>query len=267
MIYDNNEITAITYSGYNIVRVYSCGGELVFGNEPTPPGNEKIHMYFNDGGNDIVVECNSSSTITNDEVLIGEIEAGRRTYYGATHVEFGNCVTEIQHNLLAWTAQSQSAETLTSVTIPDSVTTIGYSFCQGRKALTDIEYPSGVTVIAASSFEHCESLSHFEIKEGVTAIEVRAFNECNSLYNIVIPSTVTSIGQSAFHINNGTAAINNNRSITILATTPPTLGNVAFSFSHMEATYPIYVPAQSLNAYKTAPVWNGYASRLQAIPT
>lgn len=265
MIYDNNEITAITYSGYNIVRAYSCGGELVFGNEPTPPGNEKIHMYFNDGGNDIVLECNSSSIITNDEVLRGEIEAGRTTYSGVTHVEFGNCVTEIEHSLLAWTAQSQSVETLTSVTIPDSVTTIGYSFCQGRKALTDIEYPSGVTVIAASSFEHCESLYDFEIKEGVTTIGVQAFDECKSLYDIVIPSTVTSIGQSAFHISNGTATINNNRSVTILAATPPTLGLNAFSFSHMEATYPIYVPAQSLNAYKTAPEWNGYANRLFAI--
>ena len=46
MIYNNNTITAITYSGYDIVRAYSCEDKLVFGNEPSPHEHVKIHMYF-----------------------------------------------------------------------------------------------------------------------------------------------------------------------------------------------------------------------------
>lgn len=266
--FNNYNIKGMSYNNYNIVRAYGCDGKLIFGEEPAPPPvtSDKLHMYFNDGGNDIAVDCNSSSTITNAEVAIAYYDAGRTSYNGVTDVEFGNCVTEIEHNLLAWTAGTQSVETLSSVTIPSTVTTIGYSFCEGRKALTNIEYPSGVTVIEASSFEHCESLSNFVIKEGVTTIGMEAFAECISYYNITIPSTVTNIGQGAFFVNNGTSTINSNRTITCLATTPPTLGYTAFSFGSMlSASYPIYVPAESLNAYKTAPVWSDYSSRIFAI--
>ena len=52
-------------------------------------------------------------------------------------------------------------------------------------------------------------------------------------------------------------------SITILATTPPTLGNDDVFYN---SSYPIYVPSGSVSAYKAASRWNSLASRIQAIP-
>lgn len=268
MNYNNHNITAITYNGHTIKMAYGCDGHLVFGEEPpTPPTPTGVKFFatFNDGGNNVQLNCNSSSVLVSDELLIPLQEAGRNNLNNILTATIGDCVTEIEHNFLAWTAATEAVETLTSVTIADSVTTIGHSFCQGRTTLSNIDFPDGVTVIPDYCFSHCESLPSFNIKEGVTTIANEAFNECLSLYNIVIPSTVTSIGQGAFHCGNYSAAIDNNRTVTCLATTPPTLGMIAFSFGSGTATYPIYVPAASLQAYKTA--WNGKvdANRIQAI--
>lgn len=265
MIYNNNTITAITYSGYDIVRAYSCEDKLVFGNEPSPHEHVKIHMYFEDGGEDIIVNCNSSGELTNYEVFEAEIQAGRRTMWGATHVNIGDCTTEVEHNLLAWTAASQSNETLTSVTVANTVTKIGYSFCQGRTALKYVNLPSTIKTLEAYSFYECKSLPEFRIKDGVEIIENNVFDDCTSLFDIVIPNTVTSIGNGAFAISNGTELINEKRKVTILATTPPTLGANAFTFQSGKATYKIYVPAESLETYKSAERWSYYADRIQAI--
>jgi hypothetical protein len=55
--------------------------------------------------------------------------------------------------------------------------------------------------------------------------------------------------------------------MTILATTPPTLQSQAAALGSLGATsltFPIYVPAESVSAYKTA--FTGYKNRIQAIP-
>jgi hypothetical protein len=52
--------------------------------------------------------------------------------------------------------------------------------------------------------------------------------------------------------------------MTILATTPPTLGNATNSLGSTAYTYPIYVPAGSVDTYKNA--YTNYASRIEAIP-
>lgn len=267
MNYNNHNITGLYYNGHTIKRAYGCEGHLVFGDEPTPPTPTGVKFYgtFDDGGSNVQVDCNSSSALTINEIAASLQEVGRTNYNHIITATIGDCVTELEHNLLAWTAATQAVETLTSVTIADSVTTIGHSFCLNRTTLLNIEFPDGVTVIPDYCFSHCESLPSFNIKEGVTTIANEAFNDCLSLYNIVIPSTVTSIGQGAFHCDNYSADIDNNRTVTCLATTPPTLGMIAFSYGNGTATYPIYVPAASLQDYKTA--WNGKVdvNRIQAI--
>ena len=73
---------------------------------------------------------------------------------------------------------------------------------------------------------------------------------------VIIPKTVTNIGIAAFGGCTGLT------SVTIEATTPPTLGSSAFD--SVNCTF--YVPAESVNAYKEANDWGSYASRIQAIP-
>ena len=53
-------------------------------------------------------------------------------------------------------------------------------------------------------------------------------------------------------------------SVTLEATTPPTLGTTVFNGTHADLV--IYVPAGSVEAYKSATNWSTYASKIQAIP-
>ena len=87
---------------------------------------------------------------------------------------------------------------LTSITIPNSVTSIGAAFVAGCSSLTSITIPNSVTSIGNRSFFHCSSLTSITIPNSVTSIEVSAFESCSSLTSITIPNSVTSIGESAF---------------------------------------------------------------------
>ena len=89
---------------------------------------------------------------------------------------------------------------ITSVTIPDSVTSIGsYAFYSCPKLENVIlSQNSKLTTIGDGAFDSCTKLTNFTIPNGVTTIGIYAFQYCQSLKNITIPNSVTSIGGSAF---------------------------------------------------------------------
>ena len=89
-------------------------------------------------------------------------------------------------------------ESLTSITIPDSVSYIGESAFSGCTNLTSLMIPNGVVSIGDYAFNNCDSLSGIVIPEGVKKIGERVFNGCLSLSSITIPNGVTSIGDYAF---------------------------------------------------------------------
>ena len=121
----------------------------------------------------------------------------------------------------------QNCSGLTSVIIPDSVTSIGLGAFRDCSRLTSVTIGNGVTSIDSSAFEGCSGLKYNEydnglylgngsnpyvvlikaksaditscvINEGCKVVADSAFNRCESLTNIVIPDSVTSIGDSAF---------------------------------------------------------------------
>ena len=86
-----------------------------------------------------------------------------------------------------------SCESLTNVTIPNSVTNIGEDAFSGCESLTSVTIPNSVTSIGVSAFSECISLT------SVTSIKISAFSSCTSLASVTIPNSVTSIGSNAFY--------------------------------------------------------------------
>ena len=123
------------------------------------------------------------------------VRIGHEAFYkcsGLTSITIPEGVTSIGY----WAFYS--CLSLTSVTIPEGVTSIGgfaFTHCSG---LTSVTIPEGVTSIGDSAFDGCRGLTSVTIPEGVTSIKDYAFRGCSSLTSVTIPEGVTSIGSSAF---------------------------------------------------------------------
>ena len=87
---------------------------------------------------------------------------------------------------------------LTSIIVPNSVTSIGEGAFSGCILLFKIIIPNSVTSIGDLAFMDSNALSHIVISNSVTSIGDGTFYGCNSLTNIAIPDSVTSIGDIAF---------------------------------------------------------------------
>ena len=97
---------------------------------------------------------------------------------------------------------------LTSITIPNSVTSIenyAFVYCTG---LTSVTIPNSVTSIGSSAFSGCDGLTSITIPNSVTSIGDYAFCSCSGLTSITIPNSVTSIGSSAFSVCYGLTEVN-----------------------------------------------------------
>ena len=111
---------------------------------------------------------------------------------------------------------------LTSVTIPNSVTSIGeYSFsrCSG---LTSVTIGNSVTSIGSDAFRECTALTSIAIPNSVTSIGNRAFYGCTALTSVIIPNSVTEIEYSAFDRCIGLTSATIGNSVT-------SIGSYAFS--------------------------------------
>lgn len=109
-----------------------------------------------------------------------------------TSVSIPDSVTEIGKEVFG------DCVSLTEINIPDSVTKIGINAFKGCTSLETIVIPKNVTVIERGVFNNCTSLNSVKIPSGVTRIEDYVFDGCTSLTEIDIPDTVTEIEPCAF---------------------------------------------------------------------
>ncbi len=180
---------------------------------------------------------------------------------------------------------------LASANIPQRVKRIemmAFAYCN---SLEEIVIPNSVQEIQESAFCGCSGLKRiagkfasaderclvidgalvqfapdgvqqYVVPEGITAIEHDAFYESFSLREITIPASVISIGDYAFYY------CENLKSVHCKAATPPLLGDSVFDNFDGNTEKPIgckiYVPAESVEAYKSAKNWDRYKGYINA---
>ena len=152
---------------------------------------------------------NGCSIVRNNFVNHSSLNAQDNDYWGALIAD-----VEIDGLLIRNDTVVYCRENVTSVTIPNSVTSIGNSAFYGCSSLTSVTIPNSVTSIGDGAFQNCSSLTSITIPNSVTSIGEAAFIGCFSLPSITIPNSVTSIGARAFYSCSSLTSITIPNSIT-----------------------------------------------------
>ena len=150
------------------------------------------------------------------------------------------------------------------------------------RSITSLVVPDGTEILRPHAFSGCGSITSLTLPNSLKIIYNGALTGLHGVTTLVIPDSVkriercssypaTTTNLTSLTLGSGLEYIGNNAfynrtnltSITCLAETPPTLNTNTNAFDNTN-NCPIYVPENSVEAYKAA--WSKYASRIQAIP-
>lgn len=188
-------------------------------------------------------------------------------------------------------------EGVTSVTIPESITSLP-SFCfENCSALEEVNIPNTVTSIGVFCFSFCRSLKNVTLPKSITALPMACFAECEAITDVVIPSHITALKDYSYSGCTGLQTIDLHENITALGEqcfaacssaktlicrikTPLPIDSLFISNCNdnpnptafkdptdFKSDCVLYVPAESLDAYKTADVWKNFTTILPIDPT
>lgn len=106
-------------------------------------------------------------------------------------------------------------QNITSIKLPDTLTTLGKGAFWGDTALTSVTIPEGVTEIKDETFLNCMNLTRISLPETLKSIGVRAFYNC-ALGEVDIPDSVNKIGAQAFDSCRNLISVNIPDGVTVL---------------------------------------------------
>ena len=190
--------------------------------------------------------------IPNSVITIGDENGSWGAFWrceNLTSVTIGNSVETIGKFTF------QACSSLTSITIPESVTSIYDKAFEACTALTTVNFnATNCTTMGSSSnpaFADCSLFDTLNIGERVKNIPDYAFYGCTGLTEITIPDSVTSIGDNAFYGCDNIADIN------MSANTPPELGDQAFT-STTYTTATLWTPCTADETYRNDSQWGQF---------
>ena len=149
---------------------------------------------------------------------------------------------------------------LTSISLPEKLTSIGDGAFNGCAALTSISLPEELTSIGDATFWGCTALKSISLPKELTSIGHYAFQDCTALASISLPEGMKIIGGYAFE--NCTALT---KVILLTGTTLPTCGiDTYFAFNMRSPSPVLFLPA--ISAEEFAAATNKYTNWGSPIP-
>ena len=175
-----------------------------------------------------------------DLVIPSEITAIKKhTFNGGsfTSITIPNTVTSIGSYAF------YNCQSLPNIIIPDTITSIGTGAFKGCTSLTSIEIPSSIKSISGSAFYDCKSLANVTIPNTVTSINAKAFYNCTSLKSVTLPNAITFIGENAFAYSGITSVV--------IPNSMSSIGSAAFNYctSLTNVTIPNTIKSIGVNAF------------------
>ncbi len=208
---------------------------ITFADTASSPISNDIKLYIN-------------GTLTTDIVIPESVtEIGGFAFYNyraMTSLKLGSNVTRIGEDAFGYCPKP------TTLIIPEGVDYIGGGAFAGWEGLTTLTIPKSVRIIGGSAFTACKGLTSVYLPEGIKVLSSNVFSNCTKLTSFTIPASVTEISYQAFMQCNAL------KEIYCKPTTPPTVGSLAFSYIAADAK--IYVPRESVEAYKAEASWTKY---------
>lgn len=243
-------------------------------------GLENIHIF---GHCSLQGTFGNSSTQNFDTIIVDELKGGNQLNnvfkatngYGIKNLIIGEGIEDIPVSAFF------KLYNLESLTLPDSLITIGeeasnagscFTGCIKLKRLNSdvdgvINIPNNVTRVGYQAF-YCAGatdvtgnnyINEINIPDSVTIIGTAGFGGFYKCERINIGTGIETLGTQSL---NNAGKDSEHLTITIKATTPPTWDGALITADKVD----IYVPADSVDAYKAATGWSYYADKIQAIP-
>ena len=78
------------------------------------------------------------------------------------------------------------------------LTSVASSACRTHATLTKVSFPATMRTIGTDAFAECYALSDVTFKEGIETLSARCFTNCRNIVSLALPSTITSLGVATF---------------------------------------------------------------------
>ncbi len=161
---------------------------------------DKIKYYLENGEATIMAQDKSLSgdiiipenlSYNNAEYKVTSVDASAFTSTKITSITLPNSITSLGEKCF------EGCRNLTSITLPNSITSLGdgcFSYC----GLTSITLPNSITSLGEKCFNNCQNLTSITLPNSITSLGDGCFSGCISLSSVTLPNSITSLGNGCF---------------------------------------------------------------------